>query len=217
MPSFLVLLQIKDINKAKVDASLGSSEPQELGCTDSWQCGCVIDFGIDLVSIWLWNVTYHNMLEWYLVCIGYPVVFVTRSQVLLVLLTLADSNARMFKDTLLRAGLKAVGSLWDMKSGLRIRKKLEQLGLTLYNWQRVHCQGAWFGTRHCWCVQAQVAQRSTCHISHMIFEWWGWEGASKILGLSLKAGQMRCSQRHCCMALCNLLHVSNYDDNWVSM
>lgn len=67
-------------------------------------------------------------MEWYLVCIGYPVVFVTGSQVLLVLLTLADSNARMFKDTLLRAGLKAVGSLWDMKSGLRIRKKLEQLG-----------------------------------------------------------------------------------------
>ena len=43
----LVFLVIKDFNEAKVDPSLGSSEPQELGCTDSWQCGCVI--GYDLV------------------------------------------------------------------------------------------------------------------------------------------------------------------------
>ena len=115
----------------------------------------------------------------------------------------------MFKDTLLRAGLKAVGSLWDMKSGWRIRKKLEQLGLCRTDHvfiAKVHDLAP---------VTADVSKPKLHREAHITYDFrmMGMGGCPEILGLSLKAGQMRCSQRHCCMALCNLLQVSNYDDN----
>lgn len=64
MPSFLVFLLVKDFTEAKVDPSLGSSEPQELGCTDSWQCGscdrfdCEMSHVTDITTFWsgIWYV-----------------------------------------------------------------------------------------------------------------------------------------------------------------
>lgn len=213
MPSFLVLLQIKDINKAKVDPSLGSSEPQELGCTDSWQCGCVIDFSMwfgyemshitDITTFWsgIWYVLDILLCLWQVVkCYSCYSLSLTRMP-----------ECSRTHCCALDWRLLAACGIWNQDCAFaKSWNNLDLVELTMGSLPR--CM-----TWHPSLLMCPSPSCTEKHISHMIFEWWGWEGASKILGLSLKAGQMRCSQRHCCMALCNLLQVSNYDDNWVSM